>query len=67
MDFEKVLARSLAGNPVRRSGMEGFRMTRRALLAAGAGAIAAGMAGRYAHAEDRSLNRSAGTAMPIRA
>ncbi|MFO1088049.1 MAG: PotD/PotF family extracellular solute-binding protein [Hyphomicrobiales bacterium] len=55
MDFEKILARSIAGNPLRRGGIEGFKMTRRALLAAGAGAVAAGMSGRFAHADERPI------------
>ncbi|MGD9507313.1 MAG: spermidine/putrescine ABC transporter substrate-binding protein [Geminicoccaceae bacterium] len=52
----RLLSQLARRNPVRWGGIEGFRLTRRALLAAGAAASAGAMLGRPAMAQERQLN-----------
>ena len=50
----RLLSQLARRNPVRWGGIEGFRLTRRALLAAGAAASAGAMLGRPSMAQDGS-------------
>jgi spermidine/putrescine transport system substrate-binding protein len=52
----RLLSQLARRNPVRWGGIEGFRLTRRALLAAGAAASAGAMLGRPSMAQERQLN-----------
>ena len=52
----RLLSQLARRNPVRWGGIEGFRLTRRALLAAGAAASAGAMLSRPSLAQERQLN-----------
>ncbi len=56
MTNDRLLRRLASRNPVRWGGIEGFRLTRRTLLASAAAAAAVGDLGRDASAQQRPLN-----------
>ena len=56
MTNDRLLRRLASRNPVRWGGIEGFRLTRRTLLASAAAAAAVGYLGRDASAQQRPLN-----------
>jgi spermidine/putrescine transport system substrate-binding protein len=56
MDHDRLLKRLARRNPVRWGGIEGFRLTRRALLASAAASGAAAFLPRGAHAQERQMN-----------
>ncbi len=57
MDNQNILRQIVGRNPVRYAGMEGYRITRRALLASAAASSAVGTFGRAARSQDRVLNQ----------
>src|SRR5262245_5348010 len=57
MDDQDLLKKIVARNPLRIAGMQGSRVTRRALLAGASAGLAAAALGGPARAEDRVLNQ----------
>ena len=56
MNYQGLLKEVVGRNPVRYAGMEGIRLTRRALLASASAGLAASALGIPASAQDRVLN-----------